>query len=91
MRIVRFPPELLATNVEYHVIGQTPVPIYGVTKTIVDLFRYRRVVGTPAAIKAMCETLRQRKATPAEIAQLAMQARAWIAMNPYLTMLALYD
>lgn len=91
VRIVRFPPELLTTNVEHHVIGQTPVPIYGVTKTIVDLFRYRRVVGTPAAIKAMRETLRQRKATPAEIAQLAMQARAWKAMNPYLTMLASYD
>jgi hypothetical protein len=48
--------------------GQASVPIYGVTKTIVDLFRYRRVVGTPVVIKAMRETLRQRKATPAEMA-----------------------
>lgn len=91
VRIVRFPPKLLMTNVEYHMIGQTSVPIYGVTKTIVDLFRYRRVVGTPVVIKAMRETLRQRKATPADIAQLAMQARAWKAMAPYLTMLASYD
>ncbi|KAF1687357.1 transcriptional regulator [Pseudoxanthomonas broegbernensis] len=91
VRIVRFPPELLATNVEYHVIGQTPVPIYGVTKTIVDLFRYRRMLGTAVVIKAMRETLRQRKATPAEIAQLAEQAGAWKAMAPYLTMLASYD
>ncbi|WP_411832894.1 type IV toxin-antitoxin system AbiEi family antitoxin domain-containing protein [Pseudoxanthomonas mexicana] len=88
VRIVRFPPKLLTTNVEYHMIGQTPVPIYGVIKTIVDLFRYRRVIGTAVVIKAMRETLRQRKATPAEIAQLAGQAGAWKAMAPYLTVLA---
>lgn len=53
------------------------------------MFRYCRAVGTPVVIKAMRETLRQRKATPAEIAQLAEQARSWKATEPYLTMLAL--
>lgn len=87
VRIVRFPPELLATGVERHVIEDIPVPVFGVAKTIADLFRYRRTVGEAIVIEALRETLRQRKATPAEIAMYAEQARVWKIMHPYLTTL----
>lgn len=87
VRIVRFPPELLATDVEHHAIEDIPVPIFGVAKTIADLFRYRRTVGEAVAVEGLREALRQRKATPAEIARFAEQARIWKVMQPYLTTL----
>lgn len=87
VRIVRFPPELLATGVEHHPVEGVPVPVFGVAKTIADLFRYRRTVGEAIVIEALRETLRQRKATPAEIARFAEQARVWKIMQPYLTTL----
>lgn len=87
VRIVRFPPGLLATGVEHHVIEDIPVPVFGIAKTIADLFRYRRTVGESVVIEALREVLRQRKATPAEIARFAEQARIWKIMQPYLTTL----
>ncbi|HYG04823.1 MAG TPA: type IV toxin-antitoxin system AbiEi family antitoxin domain-containing protein [Stenotrophomonas sp.] len=90
-RIVRFPPELLTSGVEHHVIENIRVPVFGVAKTIADLFRYRRTVGEAVVIEALRETLRQRKATPAEIARFAEQARVWKVMHPYLTTLVSHD
>lgn len=87
VRIVRFPAEQLSAGVERHLVQGTPVPIFGVAKTIADLFRYRRTVGETIAIEALREALRQRKATPAEIARFAEQARIWKTMQPYLTTL----
>lgn len=87
MRIVRFPPDLLASGVEHHLIENIPVPIFGVAKTIADLFRYRHTVGEAVVIEALRETLRQRKATPAEIAKYAEQTHIWKIMQPYLTTL----
>lgn len=87
LRIVRFPPDLLAIGVEQHIIENVPVPIFGIAKTIADLFRYRRMIGETAVIEALREALRQRKATPAEIAQYAVQMRVWKIMQPYLATL----
>jgi predicted transcriptional regulator of viral defense system len=84
VRIVRFPPALLSAGVEHHRIENTPVPIFGVAKTIADLFRYRRTVGEAVTVEGLREALRQRKATPAEIARFAEQAGVWKVMQPYL-------
>lgn len=88
VRVVRFPPALLAAGVTHHIIEDVPVPVFDVAKTIADLFRYRRTVGESVVIEALREALRQRKATPAEIARHAGQARVWKIMQPYLTTLA---
>lgn len=87
VRIVRFPAEQLAAGVERHLIEDIPVSIFGVAKTVADLFRYRRTVGEAVVIEALRETLRQRKATPADIARFAKQAGVWKTMQPYLTTL----
>lgn len=87
VRIVRFPAEQLSAGVERHLIENIPVSIFGVAKTVADLFRYRRMVGEAVVIQALRETLRQRKATPAEIARSAEQARVWKTMQPYLATL----
>ena len=59
----------------------------GVPKTIADLFRYRRTVGINVALEGLREALRNRKATPAQIAKYASDARVWKTMEPYVSAL----
>lgn len=87
VRITRFPERLLASGVEDHEIEGIRVPIFGVAKTVADLFRYRRTVGDAPAIEGLREALRQSKATPGEIARYATEARIWKTMEPYMTAL----
>ena len=83
LRIARFSDELLRRNVQRKKIAGTPVPVFGVAKTVADLFRYRRTVGDVLAIEGLRQALRQRKATPAEIAREAEAAGVWATMEPY--------
>lgn len=87
VRIARFPERLLANGVEYPEIEGIRVPIFGVAKTVADLFRYRRTVGDSPVIEGLREALRKRKATPGEIARYATEAGIWKAMEPYMTAL----
>ena len=83
IRIARFSDELLRRSVERKKIAGTIVPVFGVAKTVADLFRYRRTVGDALAIEGLRQALRQRKATPAEIAREAEAAGVWATMEPY--------
>lgn len=92
LQIVRFPDRLLRPGVKEHMIEGVPVPITNPAKTVVDLFRYRRSAGkryqkSPGlnlALEGLREALKQRKATPAEIARHAEEAGVWKALQPYL-------
>ena len=83
IRIARFSDELLSRGIERKKIAGTLVPVFGVAKTVADLFRYRRTVGDPLAIEGLRQALRRRKATPAEIAREAEAADVWATMEPY--------
>jgi predicted transcriptional regulator of viral defense system len=83
IRIARFSDELLRRSVERKKIAGTTVPVFGVAKTVADLFRYRRTVGDALAIEGLRQALRRRKATPAEIAREAEAAGVWATMEPY--------
>lgn len=83
IRIARFSDELLRRSVEHKRIAGTSVPVFGVAKTVADLFRYRRTVGDALAIEGLRHALRQRKVTPAEITREAKAAGAWAMMEPY--------
>ncbi len=90
--IVRFGPKVISTGIDEHVIEGVKVRIFNPAKTVADLFRYRqragqryqRSPGLNLALEGMREALRQRKATPAEIARYAEEADVWKAMRPYL-------
>jgi predicted transcriptional regulator of viral defense system len=84
LRFVRFSGAHLTTEVKRHRVDGVPVPIFGVAKTIADLFRYRRTVGIEVALEGLRETLRQQKATPAQLARQANVAGVWPTMEPYL-------
>ncbi len=92
LQIVRFSDVHLGHDIERHTIDGVAVSITTPARTIVDLFRYRQAQGrrfkaSPGlniALEGLREGLRQRKATPAEIARSAEQAGVWRAVRPYL-------
>jgi predicted transcriptional regulator of viral defense system len=83
-RIVRFTDGLLAESVETHVIEGIPVKVFGVAKTVADCFRHRNKVGLSVTIEGLQEALRQRKATPGEIARQAERGGVSTVIRPYL-------
>ncbi|MCR9279338.1 MAG: type IV toxin-antitoxin system AbiEi family antitoxin domain-containing protein [Pseudomonadaceae bacterium] len=84
IRIVRFTGGLLRESVETHVIDGVSVQVYGAAKTVADCFRHRGKMGLSVAIEGLQEVLRQRKATPAEIARQAAKGGVSTVMRPYL-------
>ena len=84
LRIVRFAEKYLRHAVEPHEIEGVIVPVFGVCKTLADVFRYQRSVGLDVAVLALREALRQRKATPSDIAASALESGVWNALRPYL-------
>lgn len=84
IRVCRFSDTLLARDVETHSIEGVPVKVFGIAKTIADCFRHRNKVGLSVALEGLQEALRQRRATPAEIAAAAQLNGAGNAIRPYL-------
>lgn len=84
LRVARFPEDQLRRGVEHKAIAGISVPVFGVAKTVADLFRYRRTVGDVLAVEGLRQALRQRKATAANIAREAQAAGVWGTMEPYL-------
>jgi len=92
IQIVRFGSKVLPSGIEDHTIEGVSVRIYGAAKTVVDVFRfshraarrYNQRPGLNQAIEGLREALRQRKATPAEIARYATEADIWNLVKPYL-------
>lgn len=92
IQFVRFSGALLRSGIDTHLIEGVPVRITNPARTVVDLFRYRQSAGrryqkSPGlnpALEGLKEVLRQRKASPAEIARHAEQAGVWKVVQPYL-------
>lgn len=84
LRIVRFTDNLLTEDVETISIEGVPVRVFGVAKTIADCFRHRRSVGQSVALEGLQEALRQRKASPAQIARSAASGGVSTIVRPYL-------
>jgi predicted transcriptional regulator of viral defense system len=92
IQIIRFGPNVLESGVETYSIEDVPVRIYNPAKSVVDVFRIAELVrrrygagpGRNQAIEGLREALRQRKATPAEIARFAEEAGVWKLVRPYL-------
>jgi predicted transcriptional regulator of viral defense system len=92
LQFVRFRDKMLRSGITEHLIEGVRVRIYNPAKTVVDLFRYRQRAGkryqkSPGlnlALEGLREVLRQRKATPAEIARYAGEAGIWKVVQPCL-------
>jgi predicted transcriptional regulator of viral defense system len=84
VRFVRFSETRLQSGVEHVLIDGVNVPIFGVARTVADLFRYRQTIGIHVAIEGLREALKHKKTSPSEIAQQAVEAKVWKIMEPYM-------
>jgi len=92
IEFVRFNEKVLLSGTDTRAIEGVGVQITNPAKTIVDLFRYRqsegrrfsKSTGLNVALEGMKEALRQRKASPAQIAHYAIEAGNWKVVEPYL-------
>ncbi|TAM50095.1 MAG: transcriptional regulator [Burkholderiaceae bacterium] len=87
VRFARFDDVRLQEDVEWHLVDGVAVPVFGIARTVADLFRYRQTVGINVALEGLRESLRQKKVTPSEISSQAAKAKVWKAMEPYLVAL----
>ena len=88
LRIVRFSERAMTEGVDEHRIGSVTVRITNPPRTVVDCFRYRNKIGLDVAVEALRECRRQRRATPAELADYAKANHVPNVMRPYLEALA---
>jgi predicted transcriptional regulator of viral defense system len=84
LNFVRFTSAYLRQGIERHIISGIEVAIYAIPKTLADLFRNPKLTDKSVAIEGLRAALRQRKATPSEIAQAAKDGGVWSIMRPYL-------
>lgn len=84
VRFLHFGDAALSLGVETVVIDGVKVRMFSAAKTVVDCFRYRRIVGLDVALEALRLALRAKKATPDQIAKLAKALRIWTVIRPYL-------
>jgi predicted transcriptional regulator of viral defense system len=84
LRVVRFGGKSLTEGVEVHRVEGRPVRIYGVAKTLADLFKYRNKIGMDVALEALRDAFRHRRFTMDEIDRYARVCRVQRVMRPYL-------
>ena len=88
IRVVLASGQALTAGVERHRIEGVEVPLTTPAKTVADCFRYRATVGKDVAIEALRDCLRKKKATPAEIFEMAKVDRVANIIRPTLEALA---
>ena len=84
IRVVRFSGASLHYGIERTEFEGVAARITSPARTIVDCFRFRRIVGIDVAIEAMRDALADRRATPDQILRAAETCRAGSLVRPVL-------
>jgi predicted transcriptional regulator of viral defense system len=83
LMVMRFSGPAFTEGIETHRIEGEKVRVYGVAKTLADLFKYRKKVGLDVALEALREAWRERKFTIAALDRAALVCRVERVMRPY--------
>lgn len=83
-KVLRFGPGHYDLGLEGHEVEGTQLRVYSVARTVVDLFRYRNMVGLDVALEALKDGGRERRFTLAEINRIARACRMESIMKSYL-------
>lgn len=83
LRVVRYSGPVFREGIEVHTIEGRRVPIYGVAKTLADLFKARHQVGLDVALEALREAWRERRFTLPQLDRAARACRVERVMRPY--------
>lgn len=84
IRLVRFSGPALHYGIKSIRLEGVPARITSPARTVVDTFRFRRIVGRDVALEALRESLRERKVTADDIWRAAEMCRAKSVIKPYL-------
>ena len=84
LRVQRFSGAALTEGIEVHRIEGETVRIFGVAKTLADVFKYRNKIGLDVALEALREAWRAKRFTMDEIHRYARVCRVERVMRPYL-------
>lgn len=87
VRLVRFSGAALRYGVEKRSFDGVPAHITNPARTVVDCFRFRRLVGQDVALEALRDVLKSDQATPDEIRRAAEVCRARSLVWPALEVL----
>ena len=88
LHVVRFGGRAFTHGVETHRFEGENVRVYGVAKTLADLFKYRNKIGLDVSLEALHEAWRGRRFTMDELDRAARVCRVERVMRPYLESLA---
>lgn len=83
LRIVRYSGPAFSEGIETHRIERQAVRVYGVAKTLADLFKARNSVGLDVALEALREAWRDRRFSMSELDRAARACRVERVMRPY--------
>ena len=71
-------------GIETHKLNDITVRITTPARTVVDCFKYRNRVGLDVCLEALKDIIKEKKASPAEIMELAKMQRVSKVIQPYL-------
>lgn len=83
LRIARFSGLAFHEGIEVHEIEGRRVRVYGVAKTLADLFKARNRVGLDVAVEALRDAWRDRRFAMADLDRAARACRVARVMRPY--------
>ena len=84
LEVVRFSGPAFTEGIERHEIEGREVRIYGLAKTVADLFKYRNKIGLDVALEALREAWQEGRVAVDEIDRFARICRVARVMQPYL-------
>lgn len=84
VRTVRFSGRAFDDGIEEHSVFGAPVRVYGVAKTVADLFKYREKLGSQLAVFALRDALLTGRCTELQIWHWARVCRVAAVVAPYL-------
>lgn len=88
IRVWRLSGEAFSEGVDAIAIGPVPVPVYGLEKTLADLFRFRNKIGPHVAVDALRSALRSGRVDRDRLIACARLNRVERVLRPFLEALA---
>jgi len=88
IRFVQMAGHMHVEDLDPYTIEGVKLYVYSPARTVVDCFRYRKIVGLDVALEAMQAYLKRRDRSVNELMQIAKRLRVLTSITPYLEALA---
>jgi predicted transcriptional regulator of viral defense system len=84
VQVYRYDPRTFTAGIEEHKIGRVKVKIYGVARTVADVFKFRNKLGLEVALEALRFARERKRLQNRDLFHFARLLRVEKAMQPYL-------